>query len=374
VTLVAGFMVNKWPLLIGDMLLSSPVIPGEAATLPGLPTLPETAEVSWPEDLEYAPKGLCQKLTVIADNLAIGCSGKRACAMDVIGELRQRYADGPLDFDVARDYFHGKPASVWQEIGITGFASRFDESGLPEFCIFGWGCKGFESPTFGPVRTIGTGMNAVQEQLLLNSDCATPGNSGLDFAQFAVSFGLSLTGGLLNKEVHTGSTLAEFFGGGYELVTFSGGKFHKLGDVLNLFWTVRAEKDGIRLTPYPFRAIRFAYQNELLIVRSSEIRDCAIHSDVVFSVPPVYRYLNADEKASPPIPSLNCPLVCNYILQLAPTGELQSYDILTFIERCALGVPLVRLEEMTDGLQFAVKPEFYQRLYEYVAQQKLKSS
>ena len=83
VTLVARLQIDDYPILLGDIALSSASIARPPAQVP---TIGDTSKI-FPSGCDKIVSGLCQKLAVIGGNLAIGFSGPRAPIARVITEL-----------------------------------------------------------------------------------------------------------------------------------------------------------------------------------------------------------------------------------------------------------------------------------------------
>jgi hypothetical protein len=135
----------------------------------------------------------------------------------------------------------------------------------------------------------------------------------------------------LTMEQFACESLDNLFGGGYEMATQSFDKFVKLTDVLYAFWrgTLDRELTSVTLKAFPFFLLRYEYFGDLLVIRAvalNENNGIANAQETRFPVPPVYRYLRAEEKANPPLPRLESSWLCNYV-QIFP--EPDKMDILT---------------------------------------------
>lgn len=81
----------------------------------------------------------------------------------------------------------------------------------------------------------------------------------------AVSFGLGVITSLLAQECSGGKSLIHYFGGGYELATFSGGRFTKVEKIAYLL----QEFDGSVITPKQVLLPR--YEHEILFFHSANL-------------------------------------------------------------------------------------------------------
>ena len=85
-TLIARLAINDFPMLVGDLLLSGPSVPD---TQDDVPTT-ENLTAIFPAGSTYVPRGLRQKIAVVADNLVVGWTGRLITAQEVIAELRRK--------------------------------------------------------------------------------------------------------------------------------------------------------------------------------------------------------------------------------------------------------------------------------------------
>ena len=116
------------------------------------------------------------------------------------------------------------------------------------------------------------------------------------------------------------------YGGGYEIATYISGKYDKIGDITYMFWRAGIEGDAVRVAFAPYRAFRYAYENDLLVIRSVGFDDSketpVVTDQKLFFVEPVYRDANPGETAAIALPSLNARNLCIYFLVPTETGFL----------------------------------------------------
>jgi hypothetical protein len=298
-------MINEWPLLIGDLMLSNTSPAG------GDIVLPTTGVTQIEPSAEWVPTGLCQKIALIGDHILIGWSGRLVVAEDVIGELNLRLGTEPLDMRGLNEYFDRQQSSVWKELGIVGFVRE------PEIqtAAFSRSASSATSPAIGEVRFIGSGTNALAKFIEANATIPTHPTVELNPANRAVLLGFTLAGGFMNIEIHTGENLPDVYGGGYEIATMSGGKFVKVDDVTYVYWRARYVSDTeIYLTDTPKRAFRYSYNNDLLVIRSWVPISSVAFAETLYPIRPVYRSLTAEERDNPPVADMNATWLCNFIV------------------------------------------------------------
>ena len=97
------------------------------------------------------PVGLCQKIAIVDNYCAIGWTGTRTIAQDVIGDLVMRSKSERLTLPLLDEHFNRQRSTVWEEIGLVGYI-REDDHTLGAFsrssCFF-------SSQEFGEVHVFG---------------------------------------------------------------------------------------------------------------------------------------------------------------------------------------------------------------------------
>jgi hypothetical protein len=321
-TAVARLEVNGWPLLFADLLLSAPATQGSRISLPSV-------DVAYHSDMARAASSLHQKIAIIADNIVLGWAGKYSVASDVIGELKERCEHERFNLKRVEEYLRRQRRSVWNEIGLTGFV--FDGAANKRG-VFGCACRTVQSRVFGEIGLLGSGSALLEKYFQQDSSIPACSHDPENLAIRAVSYGMAAAANFLTMEQFACESLDNLFGGGYEIATQSYNKFVKLSDVLFAFWraTLDAGHKSVVLKAFPFFLLRYEYYEDLLIIRAlalNENNGIANVHEKRFSVPPVYRYLSAEEKAAPPVPRFQSRWLCNYV-QIFP--EPNKMDILTF--------------------------------------------
>src|SRR5215467_11489947 len=109
-TAVARLLVKEQPLLVGDLLLSNLPTPGSRVPLP-------IVTVNYRETVgDKGPSGLCQKIAIIAECIAIGWAGDRQAAHSLLYDLKLHCEFDSLSLEGVKDYLRKQPKSVWQKV------------------------------------------------------------------------------------------------------------------------------------------------------------------------------------------------------------------------------------------------------------------
>jgi hypothetical protein len=355
-TAVARIAIQECPMLVADLLLSGPALPGVTASVPTTDDL----SAAFPPGSSIVPRELCQKIAVVSEDLVVGWAGGYDTARAVIGELRrldaaQRFTNESLQRDL-----ESLDPSVWAEsghpdsIGLVGFIRDPDR----RMAQFGRSYFKLDTQLFGQVGLLGSGLDDFEKFLQQTQKLPEADNLTMNALQRSIGFGLHMGGSFLRIELATPASLQKFYGGGYEIAVSEMGKFKKVDDITYVFWWVEADGPKLRGGLAPSRAFRYSYKDDLLRIRSVAIDSSgprAIAREQLFRVPPVYRDVRPDEEADTTRPPLNARWLCNYFLVRFADGQVA---ILTKMAYQPREQRWVRFEDFAGGVSVAVSQEF----------------
>ncbi|WP_146447878.1 hypothetical protein [Bythopirellula polymerisocia] len=229
-------------------------------------------------------------------------------------------------------------ASTWSEIRFAGFVSYAEDLSLGESSAsimadsFGLASDQILTPTIGKAFVIGSGRELLIDYLKQVYQDPPNIESDPNLAVQAVLHGTSTIGDFLTMEQFARESLDEAFGGGYELAVASHGEFIKL-NVLYVFWRgwVSDDHKNFSLYDYPFLLFRYEYFDDLLVIRTiamQEPADKPIPQESIFKVPPVYRFLTAEEESTCPRPPLKTEWTCNFVQVILPDGKWKTITLM----------------------------------------------
>jgi hypothetical protein len=349
-TAVARLTVSGHPLLFADLLITGKA-PQRRVILP-------TVEVKNGPRVIQGPKSLCQKIALVGDNIVVGWAGEHKEAASVIGELKFRCENEQFNLFQVKEYLQRQRKS---KIQLAGFVLDNEKNKLTSFHF---GCPTFQSPVFGEIALLGSGAALLREYFQKDTSAPFCPQDQANLAIQAVGYGMAASGNFFSMEQFACENLDNGFGGGYEIATLSTDKFVKLSDVLYAFWlaTLDPERKLLTLKAFPFLLFRYEYYNELLIIRGIALHEndgTAKVEETIFPIPPVDRFLTAEEKTRPPVPQLNARWICNYVQIFSEPNKM---DILTEVGH-ATKPAWIQFEEY-DGR--VAKVTVSQRLYDKI--------
>jgi len=306
-TIVVRLSVNNFPLLIGDILLSAPEVPGHSTTVPTIGNITSV----FPEGSGFTPSGLRQKIAIVSDDLIVGWSGNRSAAQFVIRELIEKNNVEPFTYDSLMRHFESLDESIWKQgLGFVGFITEV--RGTTQF---GFWYLDLPTNLFGRVGLLGSGAEHFAE-VLQGSSLPAPSREVNDLER-SLAYGLTLSGVFLSAEIATYETLLNFFGGGYEIASLSEGRFQKLDDVTYLFWKGEISDEGIRANLN--QVCKYSYVNDVLLIRTATFSKFSKEAQLTINqavevVPPIYKDVTQKEFMSVTPPTFDSKWLCNYFL------------------------------------------------------------
>jgi len=262
VTLVARIMLGGAPFLIGDALLSSVDLSNPFVTSVEC-DLPLIGEIN---SLLAAKKrpfrvDLCQKLHVFEGRLAVGWSANDASQAERALKVLRDVAKKP---DVAladvQDELSAIDPDQIKDVSLVGSLLQAVNGNQINCTVFSGNAIAENVLGFGEVQAAGSGARTFTKILQQNGPIPSTANDPWTI--------LGVLGTLLNRELSTGQSIDERWGGAFETVSFSRltGRLEKLDNVLHTFWSWR-DNGKIDFQPRFYFA---RYFDELLMLRSAE--------------------------------------------------------------------------------------------------------
>lgn len=356
-TLVASLCSFDHTIMIGDALVSGNPAPGLDVQLPTLAYGSNRANDAINNG--KGPRGLLQKLAILADDFVIGYCGNDLAALRAdVKRLKERHSARPFHKGTEILEFLGKPNPSNTIIGVLSVAKGGHQ--------FTWG-NGDKIPTteYGTVRMAGTGVKQFYSALRSETNFQQhEGESDTTPTTLTVAKLLFLTGRLLSEEIIDLRTLREQFGGAYEIAVLDGGSFKKLDDVAYFFWEAYVKDNAIAVGRYPSCGCRNCYYKDILIVQSFEQHDDHILS-ACFTVPPIYRAITDEEELylKTNRQTLNSRFIVNIF---AISSSAQSTAFLVTVNQQGTK-PVVEFQEQNGRISIVVDQSFYDLVKNQIA-------
>jgi hypothetical protein len=367
-TLVA-VLDDKFPILFGDLLLSSPTTSNREVHLP--------AHDVWSADnaeTGYSISRLSQKLCIISDHLAVGWSGPRIYAQTIVQEMRTSFKGGRSVSTGDLETFFQQIDYADPNVSMVGIALEKSRTpGEVKVHRFGWRAQKHTSAVFNEVRVCGYGTEHFLRALERVDASSLSAFDELPDHLKTLGKVLLLSGTLLGEEITTRSNLSSFYGGGFEFVSINAGKLEKIGDITYLFWGVKViSPEKLRLELHPV-AVKFSYTRDILLVRRVEFTKPEANleglsrskRDALFIVAPIYRNLEVSEREeirTQTLPELEAVFYCHYFLVNFPNRPAQ---IISMMDK---GYNMIKFEKKNGRVFLSANRDFVDRLLTAVRQ------
>lgn len=353
-TLVARLLVNRSPLLMGDLLLSGNEVPGQFVNVPTIGSISSV----FPEGSLRVPRSMRQKIAVVSDNLLVGWAGGRSAAGSVIRELIEKEREKPFTLDSLEHYLKNLHKSVWEQCGFAGFIKNEHE-----LSYFGFNSLELQTKSSGVAGLLGTGSDQVAQFLQNFPGGHAIGTKEPNELGRALAYGLSISGSFLSLEIASRESLLNYFGAGYEIASLIDGKFQKLDNVTYVFWYGQMTDDGFGADLH--QVCKYSYINDVLAIRTETLS--ASNNETyqtkdrsLYAVLPVYRDLTQTESTDLPQlvsrpPSFDSKWLCNYFFLWEPTGGVAIFSL---VHHCGEKEPPIRFFEEENRLVVAFEKNF----------------
>lgn len=354
-TLIAGFFKDGCPILVGDLLISSPEDSDDKEIV--FPTIGKILNKHLSNG-QYKPTGFCQKVNLLSPKLAIAWTGTKSHAARFIQEVIATN----LHNNPSRDSLQ----EVFNRIGGQGNISII---GLyrdgKEICIFDFNVQHIDPPvpSFKWFKAAGSGYNTLLDVIHNLEYNVTSGQ--LNKLEKGISTAVALNTSLLSLEIQTAFTSQNLFGAGYEIAHPLRTNLAKFCDLTYLFWSVEEESQGKwRLLPFPFLASNYSYHGDILIIRSIRvssnlgINSCKIDSDELHVIPPAHRDVRGEDIIGYMPTSLNSKWMCNIFLWRNYHGERGAFA--TYGHYVTQSPPVIWKNEFKNNEGIDINMQFVQ--------------
>jgi hypothetical protein len=314
-TLVAAVSLDTYPVVFGDLLISGPERPG---SVPDIPLVGAVTSV-FPVGSDWSILRLNQKVVLLGDNCVIAWAGNMVFARTVIAELQALASRAPLSMPILQTYLAELDPTMKDQVSFVGWV-RDGEL----FHQFWYRADIAQSPMFG---RISAGGSAATDFAMLASQISggswnVPGRA-LAGLERAISSMLSATSLLLQAELSSENNLLQYFGGGYEIATFMGDKFAKVGDIAFVFWMANLTDGQVALSG-PWFVLKQDYADDVLLLHVLRMRPGDVPTDPPMIeedrhvVAPFGGTVDAEHANSICWPGMEATFTCHVVLVHSP--------------------------------------------------------
>ncbi len=288
-TLITGYRLKQGAFLQADILLTAPKTTRRCPSLiPSFSPDGGSTSLSAP-----ALAGLCQKILVANKNFAVAFSGSVAAIQDAVRLIDSLLAQSP---DLTGKGFTDALLSDEQLKDAQLCAVALSVDGDSILITSHRAEIGISNENFKLLVGGSGSQHAIQhfEQYPPNAFDV----SWEDIVVQGTCMALHQFAGHLIDEFENkfeSDSINDLFGGGYEIVAYHDGQFHKISNVVYAYAEAEVDADGILQVELPKFLLKSTYFGDLLRIRSMEI-DCdenynlTSRNDRTFSIAPITRY------------------------------------------------------------------------------------
>jgi hypothetical protein len=307
-TLIATGGFHTFPAIFGDLLISG--------------TSPGPAAVSAIAASSQSPvAGLEQKLVLLGNDCVIGWAGSAPIARSLIGELRAKAAQAPLSMAIVDAHFAQIEPAAREQVSFVGWVKEAEL-----FHQFWYRADVAQSAMFGRISAGGSGATdfvKLASQVSANTWHVMGGvPDGLDRA---VSWMLSGTSLLLQAEVTSQGNHPRGLGSGYEIATYVGDRFEKVGDLAFVFWMADVVDGHVSLSG-PELVLKQDYAGESLLLHVLRMQpgeleaDPAVIEEARHVIPPFAAAPDAGEPVDISWPGMQATFTCHLVFVRSTAG------------------------------------------------------
>ncbi len=281
-TLISQFNIKGIPVLIADTLTSiksdkniDPIIP--SALTPNKRLELKGEKKIW---------GQSQKTMILGNKIAIGFAGNGGQAKDIAKTLESIVGRSDLNLSLVEKTINSMETNRRDKVAYIGVAV-VQNGDKYDYIPFSHRARKEHLDYLGDVSVIGRGSQTFLDRLKRGSSLLTQLLiNSTDDNVVRQDFCVKLTGGFIGQEYFWGGDLAKFWGGGFEIIKFNNGMIEKIGNIVHLFWNVRALPDGSYAMKMRKRFMKHQYVKEKLVFRVKELEDDDMEGDrILFFAP-----------------------------------------------------------------------------------------
>jgi len=354
-TLIAAVELDTYPVIFGDLLISGP---GRPSLVPNTPIAGEVTNIR--TGSQRSGPGFDQKVVLLGDHCVIAWTGNVAFARTVISELRTMASAAPLSITIIETYLAQLDPTLKDEVSFVDWVR---ESGV--FRQFWYRADIAESAMFG---RISAGGSAATDFVKLGSQISEgPANVQGEMPnslERAITSMISATSLLLRAELSSPSNVLHHFGRGYEIATFVGDKFAKVGDIAFVSWVADVYDGKVTLSGPQF-ILKQDYAGELLLLHALSVhpgkasKDPPTIEEARHVIPPFGRNVEAAEATDISWPGMEATFTCHVVFVRSP----KDFAVVNQIEYSPSRTPGSIRFSLGDGhIPFGVSQRFCEEL------------
>lgn len=355
-TLIAGFTLNQYPVVMGDILTT---MSGPADTKTNIPSVGDGFHKITNNERVIISNRV-QKINILSDNTIFCWSGRKIIARSIAKEILEFNKSKFVKSNDIKKIINSYPKKVVDDFSCICLV-------LQEEHIHLFSCNTYQhyDPFIDNVSVSGSGAGRFIETLHEIVQARDIENNE-EPRVYAMGMALNVVASLLGEEVLLGKNLPLGFGGMFEVAGFFDGHPVKLDNILFTFWVLKEDtKEGHMGDLQPIY-IRTQYQNDLLVNRvirgNYKNGQLGADKEELYITPPLLYDLS--KLKSIKMPDFDYEWLVSYVLVLLETGEVGAE---TSVLYCPPGQQPLRIHETAGTFDFSIDNDFIRDIFRHGA-------
>lgn len=364
--MITGFRLKQGGFLQADILLTSPK--GTLLPISEVPTL-KGYEAGGFALHDHVVTGLCQKILVANDHFAVAFAGDVSKIRDTVSLIKSLIAESPA-LTSARflNAFSSNKELAAANLSLIVLTVADDEGWISNF-------NAEDGPSSEHFDMCASGSGA--QHAIDYYDQFYPEVFDVDeedIVVFGTCMALNQFASYLIHEYEDqigAKTIADLFGGGFEVAAYYGGKINKISDVVYAYAEAEIDAKGILQIEVPNFLLKSAYEGELLKIRSLEIYgdaedDYKKRHDRTFTIAPIM----SSQESCVEVNSEDMRFSGNFLCFLIKVKMSLGSFIIPFVRKYDTAVGFTTkafvLVPSSEGVHIVYSPVFEEELHNHV--------
>jgi len=183
----------------------------------------------------------------------------------------------------------------------------------------------------------------------------------------AVGNTLAITTYMTGLEKTTGSNLLEYYGGGFEILSFIRRKFTKIDDITYLIWVGHQMSDLTWRLSLPETCIKYFYHGDILLIKKVEVKaqsggTLTSVNKAIYIVTPIYRNVEDVIIDNLKLSSFNSRFICSFVILYSVDGSVQVLNRINYSSEWTH--PLRFKEDDGELLQMDIHSDFVKSIFD----------
>jgi hypothetical protein len=358
-TLIALVNADEFPILFGDILISSTMAPAQTVDLPTIGKLPAELKIG----AAHYVAGVQQKVCIFSGSFAVAWSGRSIYAHHALRIMQERFRDEHPTASSVKATLSGLDPSVYAELSLICLFRDGDR-----WSSIGMNVISIDTPIFGHCYVAGSGSGPFIEKLYSPSLPTLLEGTPHRAYDMLLSM-LALAGDVLAEEMAWLPKFQFGYGGSIEIAVPDGERIVKIGDITCIFSLYDSSVPGRVITNGIILKIDY-YDNQLIVRRLEQsneseevpgiVKNYKVYAIPCFGTASASIDINMHE-----LPGLNGAFLLHHIFVLKSGKVVASIPSVNW---CPDRSGPLREQHAKDRILIGLEQGYINQILEYVTQ------